>query len=185
MRWRVWAVVTLLISVPAWSATYSVSQMNPQASDEGPGRLSGRGRRWARRLRCSSRATGPLSMPGSIASTSSRGTRGCPARRSCTRLRPAKTSWRPARTFVTGWRRIEGARPIYEVAWHSDFIIDTINGRPIRHHPNDAEHVRSGRAEQMVVDGEVWDYPQIQLSLADMSPVRFSRTRRTGGSACG
>ena len=35
MWWRVWAILALLISVPAWSATYSVSQIEPAGFGRG------------------------------------------------------------------------------------------------------------------------------------------------------
>jgi len=74
---------------------------------------------------------------------------------------------------LTGWQRVPGERPIYQVPWKAKFIINTVNGKPIYHHPADEEHVRSGRAEQIVVDGQAWDWPQLVLSLDDMKPGTF------------
>lgn len=74
---------------------------------------------------------------------------------------------------LTDWERVDGDAPIYRVAWPHRFVIDTRDGRPIYHHPGDDEHVRSGRAEQIIVDGQMWDYPQLVLSMADMEPGTF------------
>ncbi|MBC7289459.1 MAG: hypothetical protein H5T86_15735, partial [Armatimonadetes bacterium] len=74
---------------------------------------------------------------------------------------------------ITGWQRADAHRPIYRVPWPHKFIIDHRNGKPLYHHPADDEHVRSGRAEQLIVDGKVWDWPQLVLSLDDMKPGTF------------
>ena len=74
---------------------------------------------------------------------------------------------------LTGWERAPGDRPVYKIPWTAKFIINTVNGQPIYHHPADDEHVRSGRAEQLIVDGEVWDSPQLVLSLDDMQAGTF------------
>lgn len=74
---------------------------------------------------------------------------------------------------ITGWERVPGEQPIYEVAWPCKFIINHMDGKPIYHHPADEKHVRSGRAEQIIVDGEVWDSPQLVLSLGEMEPGTF------------
>jgi hypothetical protein len=173
MRWWVWAVLTLLISVPAWSATYCVSQMSPQASDEGPGSAE---RPWktmgkaAEMLLPGDRAIVHAGVYREYVEPRNSGLPGAPI---VYEAAPGEEVVATGADVATGWRRVEGPRPIFEIAWRHDFIIDTIAGRPVRHHPNDEEHQRSGRAEQMIVDGEVWDYPQIQLSLADMKPGTF------------
>ncbi len=74
---------------------------------------------------------------------------------------------------LSGWRRLDGPRPIYWIPWPHKFIINTIGGKPIYHHPYDDRHRRSGRAEQLIVDGKVWDWPQIVLSLDEMKPGTF------------
>ena len=74
---------------------------------------------------------------------------------------------------LTGWERMLGDRPIYSVPWPYKFIINHVDGKPIYHHPADDEHLRSGRPEQIIVDGEVWDSPELVLSLDDMEPRTF------------
>lgn len=52
---------------------------------------------------------------------------------------------------MTGWQRVDGAEPIYRVAWPYVFAIDhDSHGRPIEFHPDDAP--LWGRAEQVVAD---------------------------------
>ncbi|MGQ9730069.1 MAG: right-handed parallel beta-helix repeat-containing protein [Candidatus Zipacnadales bacterium] len=74
---------------------------------------------------------------------------------------------------LTGWERLPGERAIYYRPWTVKFIINHVDGKPIYHHPADEKHIRSGRAEQLVVDGETWDYPQLVLSLDDLKPGTF------------
>jgi len=75
--------------------------------------------------------------------------------------------------LITDWQRLEGDRPVYRTPWPHKFIINHVDGKPIYHHPADEEHLRSGRAEQIVVAGQAWDFPQIVLSLDDMTPGTF------------
>ena len=75
--------------------------------------------------------------------------------------------------IVTGWERVPGDRAIYSAPWPHKFIINHIDGVPLYHHPGDAKHVRSGRPEQVIVDGEVWDSPELVLSLDEMTERSF------------
>jgi len=74
---------------------------------------------------------------------------------------------------LTSWERVEGDAPVYRVPWAHQMMVDMRDGKPVRHHPADEEHVRSGRAEQVIVDGQVWDHPQLVLALAEMTPGTF------------
>jgi hypothetical protein len=67
---------------------------------------------------------------------------------------------------LTGWTRLDGQAPIYKAAWNKVFAINTVNGRPIVHHPEDAP--RWGRAEQVVVDGH---QAVIALDLAELTKL--------------
>jgi len=57
---------------------------------------------------------------------------------------------------ITGWERVRGAEPIYRVPWKHRFVI---NRRPdgsfVEHHPDDEKHRLWGRAELVVVDGQL------------------------------
>ncbi len=74
---------------------------------------------------------------------------------------------------LTGWESVAGRPGVYRVAWPHEFVINVRDGKPVYHHPDDAEHVRSGRAEQVIVDGAVWDSPQLVLSLDELTPGTF------------
>lgn len=53
---------------------------------------------------------------------------------------------------VTGWKRMPGEEPVYQVSWEHQFIINHLrDGTPVEHHPEDAPVW--GRAEQVMVDG--------------------------------
>ncbi len=52
---------------------------------------------------------------------------------------------------VTGWTRVPGDAPIYQIPWNHVFAIDYHNGVPVEFHPEDAP--LWGRAEQVIADG--------------------------------
>ena len=52
---------------------------------------------------------------------------------------------------VTGWTRVVGAAPIYQIPWDHVFAIDYHNGVPVEAHPEDEP--LWGRAEQVIADG--------------------------------
>jgi hypothetical protein len=55
---------------------------------------------------------------------------------------------------ITGWERVAGDAPIYQVAWPYRFVIDTHpDGTPVEHHPDDEAHRLWGRAELVLADG--------------------------------
>jgi len=158
---------------PAQAATYHVAQGNPTASDDDPGT-----------------AEAPWKTVGKAAQTLEAGDRVIVHEGVYREWAEPKNSGRPGAPIVyegaegenvvmtgadvlTGWERVPGERPVYKIPWTAKFIINTVHGKPIYHHPGDEQHVRSGRAEQLIVDGEAWDWPQLVLSLADMQPGTF------------
>ena len=52
--------------------------------------------------------------------------------------------------IVTGWTRVPGDAPIYQIPWDHVFAIDYRNGQPVEAHPEDEP--LWGRAEQMIAD---------------------------------
>lgn len=57
---------------------------------------------------------------------------------------------------IKGWRRVEGAEPIYFVKWLHRFVINVRpDGSLVEHHPDDEQHKLWGRAELAVVDGKL------------------------------
>lgn len=53
---------------------------------------------------------------------------------------------------VTGWTKVPGDAPIYQVPWGHIFAIDYHNGKPVENHPGDEP--LWGRAEQAIADGK-------------------------------
>lgn len=53
--------------------------------------------------------------------------------------------------MVTGWTRVAGDAPVYQIPWDHVFAIDYHNGVPVEFHPEDAP--LWGRAEQVIADG--------------------------------
>jgi hypothetical protein len=51
---------------------------------------------------------------------------------------------------MTGWTRVEGEAPIYQIQWDHVFAIDYRDGKPIEAHPEDEP--LWGRAEQVIAD---------------------------------
>ena len=51
---------------------------------------------------------------------------------------------------MTGWTRVVGEAPIYQIPWDHVFAIDYRDGKPIESHPEDAP--LWGRAEQVIAD---------------------------------
>ncbi len=59
--------------------------------------------------------------------------------------------------LLTSWTPVPGEQPVYCFQpWSHRFIVDhTADGTPIYHHPGDKRHELIGRAEQVIVDGEL------------------------------
>ena len=166
-------VLILVITCPAWATTYYVAQKNPQASDDGPGTAE---QPWktvekaAATLQAGDRVIVHAGTYREFAEPKNSGTPGAPI---VYEGAAGEDVVMTGADVITGWQRVEGKNPIYKVPWTADFMVGMDNGKPERHHPYDEEHKRSGRAEQVIVDGKCWDWPQIQLSLADMKPGTF------------
>lgn len=57
---------------------------------------------------------------------------------------------------ITGWERIEGEEPIFKVPWRYRFVINVRpDGSLVEHHPDDEKHKLWGRAELVLVDGDL------------------------------
>jgi len=167
------AVVFPALSPLAEAAVYHVAQGHRAASDDGPGT-----------------AEQPWQTVGKAAQVAEAGDRVVVHAGTYREYVEPRNSGRPGAPIVyegaegeevvltgadviTGWERVPGDRPIFKVAWPHKFIINHVDGKPIYHHPADDNHLRSGRAEQIIVDGEVWDSPQLVLSLDEMQPGTF------------
>jgi Right handed beta helix region len=76
----------------------------------------------------------------------------------------------PGSVVVTGadviskWQKVEGAEPIYRVAWPHVFAIDYQDGKPVEFHPDSAPLY--GRAEQMIAD------EKLLLPCKDLNDLR-------------
>lgn len=73
---------------------------------------------------------------------------------------------------IEGWQRTQGERPIYDHRpWKARFqVTRTKDGQPIYHHPANDRHRLIGRAEQVIVDGQLLD--QV-LTLDEMKAGTF------------
>ena len=101
----------------------------------------------------------------------------------------------PGMAMVTGadpiklWSRLPGDMPIYESNWDHMFVIDTVNGKPIEHHPQ--EEPLWGRAEQVVSDGKqllpVLGLSDLQEAWRHRTPKSqiFPPLKRLGGPLAG
>ncbi len=57
---------------------------------------------------------------------------------------------------ITGWERVPGEEPIYRVPWTHRFVINRRpDGSLVEHHPDDKAHRLWGRAELVLVDGQM------------------------------
>ncbi|MGQ9519562.1 MAG: right-handed parallel beta-helix repeat-containing protein [Candidatus Fervidibacter sp.] len=57
---------------------------------------------------------------------------------------------------IAGWERVSGSEPIYRIPWKHRFIINRRpDGSLVEHHPDDEKHRLWGRAELVIVDGQV------------------------------
>lgn len=172
---------SLLVAVALWpgialgtlGATYHVSADSPAASDQGPGTEQ---QPWS----TIGRAADALEPGDTVLVHAGTYREHVLPKRSGRPDAPITYAAAPGETVaitgadpLTGWERVAGDAPIYRVAWPHQFVIDMRDGKPVYHHPGDEEHIRSGRAEQLVVDGEVWDSPQLVLSLDEMGPGSF------------
>lgn len=167
-------LLALLPSAPAIPAVYHVAERDPRASDDNPGTLD---QPWktigkaGATLQAGDRVVVHAGLYREYVEPANSGRPGAPIVYEAAEGEDVVVT---GADLITGWERVPGERPVYRVPWAHAFIINhDQQGRPIYHHPADEEHVRSGRAEQMIVDGAVWDWPQLVLALADMKPGTF------------
>ena len=150
-RLRIFALLTCLSALvgSAHAATYVVS---PAGSDTNPGS-----------------AAQPFATIGKAADTARAGDTVVVKRgtyREEVHLRQSGTATAPIRfvadppgsviltgaDVVTGWTRVPGDAPIYQIPWDHVFAIDYHDGKPIEFHPDNAP--LWGRAEQVIADGK-------------------------------
>lgn len=166
-------LVVVLLCPSAWAATYHVAQGDPGASDANAGSLEAPWRsiqRAAEQLEAGDRVLVHEGVYREYVLPKHSGRLGAPityeaAEGEAVIITGADT--------LTQWRRVPGSDPIWETDWTARFVIDTRDGQPVMHHPGDEEHRRSGRAEQLVVDGVAWDWPQLVLTREEMAPGTF------------
>ena len=148
------------------AATYAVAQRDPKATDDGPGTA-------ARPWKTFAKAT-QMAGPGDLVLISDGVYRErVVVKTSGTAQNPVRFEAAPGAQVLltgadrlTGWKKVEGDRPVYSVAWPHRFITWS------RHmtHPDDDYHRLIGRCEQVAVD----NYPLRQvLESAQLAPGTF------------
>jgi hypothetical protein len=138
---------TLSFSLRA--ATYSVIPGSPQANDDGPGTVE---HPWKTLTKAAATAVAGdrvLVSDGVYRERVVATTSGTVAAPICFEAAPGAHVVVTGADQITGWRRIEGGRPIYRVAWPHRFV--TWNAHMT--HPDDEYHRLIGRCEQVAVDG--------------------------------
>jgi len=172
MHWML--CLSAILAAPAPAAVYHVAQQHPAASDDGPGTAEvpwATISKAAQVLQAGDRVVVHAGTYREYVEPRSSGRPGAPIIYEAAEGDEVIVT---GADLLTDWDPMPGDRPIYRAPWPYSFIINhDEQGRPIYHHPADEEHVRSGRAEQVIVDGEVWDWPQLVLSLDAMQPGTF------------
>ncbi len=166
-------IVLPLLGSPAAAAVYTVAQNHPGASDNNPGTAEQPWRtisKAAQVLEAGDRAVVHEGTYREYVEPRNSGRPGAPIVYEGAEGEEVVLT---GADVITDWERVPGERPIFKVAWPYKFIINHVDGKPIYHHPADDNHLRSGRAEQIIVDGEVWDSPQLVLSHDEMEPGTF------------
>lgn len=154
LRWACLCAAAVLAALASGAAAreYVVDVQHPQAADENPGSPD-------RPLKTVGKAA-QLVKPGDTVLVRPG------VYRESVRLRQSGTAEAPiafaadppgqaiitGADVVTGWQKVEGAEPIYRVAWPHMFIVGHASGKPVEHHPADAP--LWGRAEQAIADGK-------------------------------
>jgi hypothetical protein len=171
---RALSLLTLaLLAGYAHAAVFHVAQNDPAASDEGPGTAEAPWRTVAKAAQTSEAGDRVVIHEGVYREWAEPRNSGRPGAPIIYEAAEGETVVMTGADVLTGWERIPGERPIYRIPWSAEFVINTVDGKPIYHHPADEEHVRSGRAEQLIVDSQVWDSPQLVLSLDAMERGTF------------
>jgi hypothetical protein len=149
LRW-LWVVGVGLAPIGSLSAAdYEVAQQHPQAGDDGPGTTD---RPW-KTLGKAAETAGPgdvVVIRGGVyrerVTVKASGTAQAPIR---FQAAPGEHVVLTGADRLTGWRRVDDARPVYSVAWPHRFI----TWNPGMSHPNDEHHRVIGRCEQVMVNG--------------------------------
>jgi hypothetical protein len=139
----------LTLSFALQAATYRVAPGIPEASDDGPGTAE---RPWKTLTKAAAQAVAGdrvLLSDGVyrervVASAS--GTASAPI---CFEAAPGAHVVLTGADQITGWRKVEGERPIYRVTWSYRFVTWNRNMA----HPDDDFHRLIGRCEQVAMDG--------------------------------
>ncbi len=164
----------LLCALPGAATVYHVAQQHPQASDDNPGTAEQPWQTISEAAQVMEAGDRVIIHAGTYREHVLPRNSGRPGAPIVYEGAEGEEVILTGADIITGWQRLEGDRPIYHARWPHRFIINhTPEGQPIYHHPADEEHRRSGRAEQMIVDGEVWDWPQLVLFLDEMAPATF------------
>lgn len=145
-------ILYCLLCVPALGATYHVAQTEG-ASDQHPGTAELPWRTLTRA--CEAVAPGDtVVVHGGVYREALRPGRSGTAEQPITF--EAATGERVVITgadLITGWAPVAGRDEVWSVPWPHKFIINTVNGRHIYHHPSDEQHRVIGRPEQVFADG--------------------------------
>lgn len=143
------AGLTLALNTAVRAATFCVAQQDPNASDSAPGSEL---RPW-KTLAPATAKVGPgdlVLVRGGVyrerVVVKASGTAQAPI---CFVATPGEQAVVTGADRLVGWRRSDGALPIYRVAWPHRFIA----WNQQMTHPDDAYHRLIGRCEQVAVDG--------------------------------
>lgn len=142
-------LVPLGISTPVWSAVYVVA---PTGSDSSPGTA-------AQPFQTIQKAADAAQAGDKVVVKAGLYRKSVHLHQSGTATAPIQFVADPPGSVtltgadvVTGWTRVPGDAPIYQIPWNHIFAIDWHNGKPIEFHPEDAP--LWGRAEQVIADGK-------------------------------
>ncbi len=164
LRSIAWLSLGVTVSLPA--GTFEVAQNNPQASDDGDGSAA---RPWKTIVKAAEKV-----RPGDkVIIRDGIYREAVVVKASGTAQAPIQFEAAPGAYVVltgadrlTGWHKVEGAVPIYQVPWTHRFIGWSKNMA----HPDDEYHRLIGRCEQVVIDG----YLLRQVLAADqLAPGTF------------
>jgi len=166
--------VLAVLAAPAPATVYHVNQQHPAAADDGPGSTEVPWRTISKAAQVLQAGDRVIVHAGTYREYVEPRYSGRPGAPIVYEAAEGEEVILTGADPLTDWERAPGDRPVYRTPWPYRFIINhDEQGRPIYHHPADEEHVRSGRAEQVIVEGEVWDWPQLVLSLDDLQPGTF------------
>ena len=149
------------------AATYNVAQRDPKASDDGPGTAE---RPW-KSLTKAAETAGPgdivLIRDGLYRERVLVKTGGTAEKPICFQAAPGAHVVLTGADRLTGWQRVEGDRPVYQVPWPHRFITWSRHNT----HPDDVYHRLIGRCEQVAIEGYL--LRQV-LETSQLAPGTFS-----------